>query len=38
LGGVQTRHYNRHDYLPEKGEALDALGRLLGLSKPRKGR
>lgn len=29
LGGVQARHYDRHDYLAEKREALEALHRLL---------
>jgi hypothetical protein len=28
LGGVQARHYDRHDYLVEKREALEALHRL----------
>jgi integrase len=33
LGGVQSRHYDRHDYLAEKREAMEALYRLLlGLS------
>lgn len=29
LGGVQSRHYDRHDYLKEKREALEALIRLM---------
>lgn len=29
LGGVQSRHYNRHDYLEEKRAALETLYRLL---------
>lgn len=29
LGGVQSRHYNKHDYLHEKRAALEALHRLL---------
>lgn len=29
LGGVQSRHYDRHDYLKEKWEALEALFRLM---------
>ncbi|NLA68550.1 MAG: integrase [Gammaproteobacteria bacterium] len=29
LGGVQSRHYDRHDYLPEKRSALEALYRLV---------
>jgi len=29
LGGVQQRHYDRHDYLPEKRAALETLHRLL---------
>jgi integrase len=29
LGGVQERHYDRHDYLPETRVALEALYRLL---------
>ncbi len=29
LGGVQSRHYDRHDYLQEKRAALEALYRLL---------
>lgn len=29
LGGVQSRHYDRHDYLREKRDALEALYRLL---------
>ncbi|MBS3958041.1 MAG: tyrosine-type recombinase/integrase [Xanthomonadaceae bacterium] len=29
LGGVQARHYDRHDYLAEKREALETLHRLL---------
>lgn len=29
LGGVQSRHYNRHDYLQEKRGALETLHRLL---------
>lgn len=29
LGGVQSRHYDRHDYLPEKRAALEALYRLV---------
>jgi integrase len=29
IGGVQTRHYDGHDYLPEKQSALEALFRLL---------
>ena len=29
LGGIQARHYDRHDYLAEKREALDTLHRLL---------
>lgn len=29
LGGVQTRHYDRHDYLPETRAALQTLHRLL---------
>jgi len=29
LGGVQARHYDRHDYLQEKRSALEALYRLL---------
>ena len=29
LGGVQARHYNRHDYLQEKRAALETLHRLL---------
>ena len=29
LGGVQGRHYDRHDYLPEKKKALETLYRLL---------
>jgi len=29
LGGVQDRHYDRHDYLDEKRAALEALERLL---------
>ena len=28
LGGVQAKHYDRHDYLPEKREALETLHRL----------
>lgn len=28
LGGVQAKHYDRHDYLPEKREALETLYRL----------
>ncbi len=30
LGGVQNRHYNRHDYMTEKREALTAWGAWLG--------
>jgi hypothetical protein len=26
LGGVQARHYDRHDYMPEKRAALEAWG------------
>ncbi|MGH8126491.1 MAG: hypothetical protein ACREPK_11670 [Rhodanobacteraceae bacterium] len=29
LGGVQERHYDRHDYLPQTRTALDTLHRLL---------
>lgn len=29
LGGVQTRHYDRHDYLAEKRDALEQLYRLV---------
>lgn len=29
LGGVQARHYDRHDYLTEKREALETLYRLI---------
>jgi len=29
LGGVQARHYDRHDYLPQTRAALDTLHRLL---------
>jgi hypothetical protein len=29
LGGVQQRHYNKHDYLQEKRSALETLYRLL---------
>lgn len=29
LGGVQARHYDRHDYLDEKRAALETLYRLL---------
>ena len=29
LGGVQARHYNKHDYLQEKRAALETLHRLL---------
>lgn len=29
LGGVQARHYDRHDYIPEKRVALETLHRLL---------
>lgn len=29
LGGVQARHYNKHDYLQEKRTALETLHRLL---------
>lgn len=29
LGGVQSRHYDRHDYLSEKRQALEGLVRLL---------
>ncbi|MBH1833093.1 integrase family protein [Stenotrophomonas maltophilia] len=29
LGGVQTRHYDRHDYVAEKLAALETLGRIL---------
>ena len=29
LGGVQAKHYDRHDYLPEKRGALDTLHRLM---------
>jgi len=29
VGGVQDRHYDRHDYLDEKRAALEALERLL---------
>jgi len=29
LGGVQARHYDRHDYLAEKRDALETLHRLL---------
>lgn len=29
LGGVQARHYDRHDYLNEKREALESLHRLV---------
>ncbi|MEF3080785.1 tyrosine-type recombinase/integrase [Luteimonas sp. SMYT11W] len=29
LGGVQARHYDRHDYLQEKRDALEALFRLV---------
>jgi hypothetical protein len=29
LGGVQSRHYNKHDYLQEKRAALETLYRLL---------
>ena len=29
LGGVQQRHYNKHDYLQEKRAALETLHRLL---------
>lgn len=29
LGGVQARHYNKHDYLREKRAALETLHRLL---------
>lgn len=29
LGGVQSRHYDRHDYLTEKRAALDTLHRIL---------
>lgn len=29
LGGVQTRHYDRHDYLHEKRQALEALRALM---------
>lgn len=29
LGGVQSRHYNKHDYLREKRAALETLHRLL---------
>lgn len=29
LGGIQTRHYNKHDYLQEKRAALETLYRLV---------
>lgn len=29
LGGLQARHYDRHDYLPEKRAALETLHRLV---------
>ena len=29
LGGVQARHYDRHDYLEEKRGALETLFRLM---------
>lgn len=29
LGGVQAKHYDRHDYLPEKRGALETLHRLV---------
>jgi hypothetical protein len=29
LGGVQDKHYDAHEYLPEKKEALQKLYRLL---------
>jgi hypothetical protein len=29
LGGVQDRHYDRHDYLPEKRAALEKLYQLV---------
>ena len=29
LGGVQSRHYNKHEYLDEKRAALETLHRLL---------
>ena len=29
LGGVQSRHYNKHDYLQEKRDALETLNRLM---------
>lgn len=29
IGGVQTRHYDGHDYLPEKRKALEKLFTLL---------
>ena len=34
LGGVQSRHYDRADYLVQKREALQLLARLIGASKP----
>ena len=34
LGGVQSRHYDRADYLVQKREALQILARLIGASKP----
>jgi hypothetical protein len=33
LGGVQEKHYDAHEYMPEKREALEALYSLLGDSK-----
>jgi hypothetical protein len=29
LGGVQARHYDRHDYMREKREALETLHRIV---------
>jgi len=34
LGGVQSRHYDRADYLSQKREALELLARLVGASRP----
>lgn len=34
LGGVQSRHYDRADYLAQKREALQILARFIGAEKP----
>ncbi len=34
IGGVQARHYDGHDYLPEKRKALETLYRLLQKAEP----